>query len=288
SNSAIRGISFWYTNQNKDNNPIVYPFTIGADPSIINPFPGNTLASIVIENIELMAAYNGIDLTACSRHFVRNIVGQVFNIGVKFDYILDVGRVENVHLPLYWSGFRQSIANGGVATTPVIAAYQWGSGTAFLIQRTDAQEVFNCFALGYNRGVWLKSGTQGDPNCQFQGLSFDTCRTCIQIDAGDRDTGLQFTNTFLAAETVFVQTLTTGAAILVSSSFTSHVRFTNGVIWGLSPSVVSNGGNVVFTNMTFNDSNTSIYSVKATGGTIAFNQCQFLKASHHVQLTSGV
>src|SRR5579859_2603965 len=93
---------------------------------------------------------------------------------------------------------------------------------------------------GYNIGVWVTvSATGSDPNCLFQGLSLDANQPGVQIDTGDPEAGLQFTNFFLTGETAAPQTNPNGAAIVITSTFgtnpPSHVRFTNGVIWGISP-----------------------------------------------------
>jgi hypothetical protein len=271
-NSAVRGISFMWPNQNPmAATPTAYPFAIG-------PF-GNTSqgtvgpCDILIENIEIVNAYQGIDLTGAARHVVRNVFGQALSVGLLIEAILtDVGRLENVHFNPYWA----YLQSDGVTLYPV-ALWQFQNGTAFLIKSTCAQMITNCSVFFANRGVWLTTDPLGNtPYCQFQGLSLDTCRIGVQVDAGTSNPGIQFTSSFIAGEQTNPPTLTTGAAILINSSFASHVRFTNGAIWGYTPAVNINGsGEVVFSDFTFNDfSGNPSVQVNGTGGAL-FTGCTF-------------
>jgi hypothetical protein len=126
----------------------------------------------------------------------------------------------------------------------------------------------------------------------FQGLSIDISRTGIQLDAADPDLGVQFTNTSIAPEQVITGNMAPqGAGIVISKTFTSHARFTNGAIWGISPAVkVSGSGSVLLSSFAFNDRDTDVFSVDCSGGAIAVRGCQFLKLppGMHVRLGGSV
>src|SRR5262249_7772887 len=122
-NSAVRGISFLWPNQNKDLAPIAFPFAIG-------PVPGPSAASVSIQDLEFQDAYQGINATHIDRHVIRNVIGQAFFIGILVDGVGDVGRLENVHFIPLWSNFLQNPQTGAV--TPPIALWQFQNGTAFL------------------------------------------------------------------------------------------------------------------------------------------------------------
>jgi hypothetical protein len=280
SNAEVRGISFMWPNQNVNNPPIAYPYAIGKDPT------QTTVVNITIANIELMACYNGINLNGCNRHNVNGVVGQVFNVGVLIDNVSDVGRVQDVHFHPYWSGWNQG-ADGTVM--PAIANWQFQNGTGYLIRYTDSQMFRDCFVFGYNRGVWFNAQTSSQPNCLVHGLSVDTCRIGVQIDAAAQYTGLQFTNCFITGEQAGTQTLPGGAAILISAGVQGNIRFTTGTIWGISPAVVSNGANVMFTDYSFNDTPAAaLFSMTVTGGTMVVTNCQFLRTTNHISLSAAV
>ena len=117
-----------------------------------------------------------------------------------------------------------------------------------------------------------------------------------QIDTADSNMGLQFTNSFLTGEAnVYLPPTSNGAAIVITSGFSSHVRFTNGVIWGVSPAVKVDGiGSVLLSGFTFNDSNVNLASVTGVGpntgvgGTLLVRGCQFAKQTNHVRLGSNL
>jgi hypothetical protein len=145
-NSAIRGISFQWPNQNDPNfrppPKHTYPYAIGPDPNVSGP-----IGNVVIENIELLNAWLGIDLTSMVRHTVRNVLCQAFSVGVLIDNLTEPGgKLENVHLFPGWSGFAQT----QFETTPPIAEYQFMNGTGFLIKGVIGERLTNCCALGYN------------------------------------------------------------------------------------------------------------------------------------------
>src|SRR5262249_55147150 len=149
------------------------------------------------ENLEFVHAFQAINLNGLDRHVVRNVIGQAFSIGILIDAVVDVGRLENIQLAPYWSGFSQ---DGSGAVTPAIAAYQFANGTAYWIKGTDGQMVTNCYAKGHTIGVHIAPTDSPDPmvmpepNCQVQGLTVETCQTGVLIDIGDVEAGLQFTN----------------------------------------------------------------------------------------------
>jgi hypothetical protein len=311
SNSAIRGISFQWPNQisqriqghkhqNQGPNPVVYPYAIGPRTTLSGL--SKPISNVTIENIELFNAFYGIDLTSMVRHTVRNVIGQPLVVGIRIDNVTEPGGlVENVQFVPLWSSFLQSqdpnsLKQLNVKPKTPSGAFQFANGTAFLIQGAVGQRLLNCFCLGYNIGVRVTASAFGSTlaDCQFQGLSTDACRTGVQIDAADPTLGLQFTNFFLTGETdpKFPPTNPNGAAIVVTSSFTSHARFTNGVIWGISPSVtVAGSGSAILSSITFNDDQAGFspkFSVSCTSGTIVVKSCQFLKRDHHVFLDTGV
>jgi hypothetical protein len=245
SNSSLRGISFWWPYQNNiDAPPKPYPFAIG------KATPDDRVATnISISDIELLNCFQGIDLTLCWRHNVRNVIGQAFSTGILIDQVRDVGRIENVHFHALWSGVQFSGQSDQKIVGPQILLYQFNYGTAFKILHSDAQMVRNCFVYVYNKGLWLASPFPQQPvegaYGSFEGMSFDSCATALYLD-GANVPGVQFTNTTILGARVL--------GINITRNFASTVKFTNGCNGnGFGLGVLVNGGNVIFTNFQFAD-----------------------------------
>jgi hypothetical protein len=245
SNSAVRGISFYWPEQDiLMPEPISFPFAIGKDP---NAAP--LITNVSLENLEFLNADKAVDLTGCLRHTVRNIIGQAFSIGILVDQVRDVGRIENVQFHVLWSGVDFTGQSDEHIVGPPILLYQFNNSAAFKILRSDAQMVRNCFAYVYKYGLWLAKPTPGrlfdGPYGSFEGMSFDTCATALYLD-GANVPGVQFTNTTILGSRVL--------GINITGNFTSTVKFTNGCNGnGFGLGVLVNGGNVIFTNFQFAD-----------------------------------
>jgi hypothetical protein len=279
---TVRGISFfWPRQQTSMSPPLSYPFALAKDRL------AGSAVNVTIENIELRNAYQGIDATNMPRHLIRNVVGQAFFMGIVVDAVGDVGRLENVHFAPLWSNYTEPVAP--------VATWQLDNGTAYKFLRTDGQMVTNCFAIYYNIGVLLTAATYPPPNVpwiQFQGLSLDTCRTAIRIEAAETYAGAQFTNCLISAE-INSKTDPNGAGVVVTNTFTSHLRFVGCAFRGYSPAVwlqTGTTGSVDLSACAFYDTLYSgrPYSVTAEAGSIVVSGCQFLKTSKHVSLTGSV
>src|SRR5476651_1874225 len=91
-NSTLKGVVFYYPNQNPNEVPQVYPWAIamrGKNPAVLD--------------VELLNPYNGIDASANERHLIRNISGQPLRRGILVDAVYDIGRIENVHFNPWWN-----------------------------------------------------------------------------------------------------------------------------------------------------------------------------------------
>ncbi len=144
-NSTIKGLSIYYPEQVvTDIHP--YPYTIQVK--------GNR-SSII--DLTIVNTYNGIDCGSVyhGQDYIRNVYMCAMRRGIYIDRIVDIGRVENVHVhPSSWSQI-------GVSEAP-IHDYQWTHLEGFIVGRCDWEYMVNCFV------IWAKVGfrfieTKGDP-----------------------------------------------------------------------------------------------------------------------------
>ena len=144
-NSTIKGLSIYYPEQViTDIHP--YPYTI--------QIKGNR-SSII--DLDMVNVYNGIDCGSVyhGQDYLRNIYMCAMRRGIYIDRIVDIGRVENVHIhPSSWSqtGIQESL----------IHDFQVNNLEGFIIGRCDWEYMVNCFV------IWAKVGfrfieTKGDP-----------------------------------------------------------------------------------------------------------------------------
>ena len=144
-NSTIKGLSIYYPKQiATDIHP--YPWTIQIRGNRSN-----------IIDLDLVNSYNGIDCGSVyhGQDYLRNIYMCAMRRGIYIDRIVDIGRVENVHIhPSSWSrlGVKEAILHD----------FQVNNLEGFIIGRCDWEYMVNCFV------IWAKVGfrfieTKGDP-----------------------------------------------------------------------------------------------------------------------------
>ncbi len=144
-NSTIKGLSIYYPEQIvTDIHP--YPWTIQIKGNRSN-----------IIDLNFVNSYNGIDCGSVyhGQDYIRNIYMCAMRRGIYIDRIVDIGRVENVHIhPSSWGQM-------GVSETP-IHDFQVNNLEGFIVGRCDWEYMVNCFV------IWAKIGfrfieTKGDP-----------------------------------------------------------------------------------------------------------------------------
>jgi len=144
-NSTIKGLSIYYPEQIVTNiHP--YPWTIRIKGNRSN-----------IIDLNFVNSYNGIDCGSVyhGQDYIRNIYMCAMRRGIYIDRIVDIGRVENVHIhPSSWSQM-------GVSEGP-IHDFQVNNLEGFVVGRCDWEYMVNCFV------IWAKVGfrfieTKGDP-----------------------------------------------------------------------------------------------------------------------------
>ena len=276
-NCTLKGVCIYYPDQNEDDVPVAYPWTIAMKEK--NP---------AILECELLNPYRGIDTTTSERHLIRNISGQPLRLGVYVDSIYDIGRIENVHFNPWWS------------MKPKLFDWQMKNGEAFVFGRTDWQYVHNTFCFGYNIGYRFIETPAGVTNGNFLGIGADDCYTAIQIDQC-APMGLLITNgefvSFHGPDPTMVRVSPTNKGV---------VRFSNCAFWGpcRQIGVVEGKGTVGFSDCTFVQwaykdkeegqarsnakDRTDDPALKLLGGTVLVRGCDFQDIKPHILLGKDV
>ncbi len=264
-NSTIKGLVIYYPNQQPDDIPQAYPWSIamrGKNPAVLD--------------VELLNAYNGIDASQNERHLIRNVSGQPIRRGVWIDSIYDIGRLENVHFNPWWS------------MQPRLYNWQMANGEAFIFGRTDWQYVFNTFCFGYKVGYRFMETKTGATNGNFLGIGADDCWNAVLVEQS-APMGILITNgeftSFHGPDPIEVK---------VESKHSGSVRFVNCAFWGPCNQIakIEGRGTVGFSDCTFVQWDLQVKdgrpAITALGGTVIIRGCEFQDNKAQITLGEGV
>lgn len=265
-NSTLKGLEIYYPDQNPDQIPAPYPYTIAMH--------GNNAAVLTVE---LLNPYNGINATGAGRHLIRDVQGQPLRRGIYVDQIYDIGRIENVHFNPWWSWKGE------------VKKWQLHNGQAFIFGRSDWEYVYNTFCFGYNQGYDFVRTHTGACNGNFLGIGADDCFTAVQVDDSEVY-GLLITNgeftSFAGPDPTIVR---------VAPTNKGAVRFVNSAFWGYDnrSADISGSGTVGFTDCTFSSwdskkARRTDATIRAAGGSLIVRGCSFLSTRPMVDLEPGI
>lgn len=190
-NSAgVNGLSIWYPEQS---------------PADIQPYPPSIGhgGGATVENVTFVNSYWGYTTFVhgtTARPFLRNLCGTPLKLGIEFDCLSDIGRIETVHFsPAFWS----DSGLPGAPQTGEHEAWIYQNGTGVIVRRIDWS--YSCYVTieGYAIGLALRPGRHDgkQPNGQSYGFRLLGCRTGIMIEESAY-AGYQFTRfEILDAET---------------------------------------------------------------------------------------
>ncbi len=246
-------------------NPIKYPYAIIAS--------GDSR----IEDIFLLNAYQGIRIVGSPNVLVRNVYGQCLKTGITVDYCLDICRIENVHLSVYFTGLKSPL-------------YKWCQehAVAFEFGRTDWQYCLNTFSYGYNVGYRFyrapdgRYGKGGVCNGNFVGIGAD----CVNygIDVEDCfNIGVSVTNGEFAP---FPRPYSRG--VRLQKTNTGNLNLTNCTFWAAASCIAEvQSGSLNLTNC-----NIASWDIDKSGdpcfilgnGRLNVNSCTFNKGGYLARL----
>ena len=199
SKGAIKGISFWYPNQN---------------PASITPYPytlkisGDTL----VQNVALINSYQGINAYSAAKHIISTVIGSPLFVGITLDAQYDISHQEDVRFsPDFWP---TSKLPGAPAVGGPHATWMRANGIAELLYRGDGEACIDINISGYNVGVMGLQSTNGGPNVSFYGGYISNCATAYLDGAGGGNTGVEFTRITLDGDVALDRTSTPNDASL--------------------------------------------------------------------------
>ncbi|MHB0999087.1 MAG: glycosyl hydrolase family 28-related protein [Armatimonadota bacterium] len=191
-NSTLEGFIIYYKDvmNPETNQPWVYPPCI--QPSTIT-WPGTN--NVVIRHMNIVNAYDAVNLVWSSRVFISDIQGFPIHSGIYIDCCFDSSRFENIH----WT-------HQGSVSDPY-ERWTRQNGTAFEFGRDDFQNVQHSFCRGYKTGFKFditRHVPENDPagkplivprwcNGTFVGCGAFDCGNAIQVNYMQMP-GLMFTN----------------------------------------------------------------------------------------------
>lgn len=263
-NSTLKGVVIFYPDQQSDEEPAAYPWSIamrGKNPAVLA--------------VELLNPYNGIDASRNERHLIRDVQGQPLRRGIFVDHIYDIGRIENVHFNPWWS------------MKPKLFQWQMRNGEAFIFGKSDWQYVFNTFCFGYNVGYKFIQTASGNCNGNFLGIGADDCFTALLVEHA-APMGLLITNgefvSFHGPDPTMVR---------VEATNVGSVRFVNCAFWGPCNQIakIAGKGTVGFSDCTFmqwDHKNEGRHALQIESGSVLVRGCEFQQKKPQIELGEHV
>ncbi len=162
----INNVAFWYPEQTADAS-IQYPPTI------------ETYQYCFVENVTFVNSYFAIQQQRganCPNAW--NIYGTPLNVGIDFDMVVDIARIQEVHFSAdYWLN---SGLPGAPSTEKEIESLErqlYDYAIGITLRRIDWSYVTYSDITGYNIGLLFAQSVEGNyPNGQCVGLTFTDCK----------------------------------------------------------------------------------------------------------------
>lgn len=261
--SALRGLTLFYPDQTQTNPPVAYPWTVravGWDAAIIDVFMLNPYQAI-----DFSTAYVG-------RHTVRGLYAQALYRGIYVDDCHDILRLEDIHLYPFWDFLLSPLKE-----------FMEQEADAFIIGRTDWQQMTNCFCIGYRNGFRFINSPRKEPyepgpgNVIITGGGADSGGVAVRVEQTQAHAGVSFVNCQIFGDIVVEPTNQgpvrfTGCAIFGTMKAENGVRFAQ----------TDGSGPVSFVNCHFRAIHpvaaNAEAGVRAMGGRLTINSCLFQDA----------
>ncbi len=165
--SQVKNLAFWYPEQSVDTFT-QYPPTI------------STYQYTFVQNVTLVNSYFGIqNNTGANCPNAWNVYGTPLNVGLDFDHVIDIARVEELHFAAkYWMYSGLSNAPTSKADVQKLEDQLYNYAIGITLRRIDWSYVTYSDVVGYNIGLLFDLSTNGNnyPNGQCVGLNFTNCK----------------------------------------------------------------------------------------------------------------
>ncbi len=192
--SGVRDLTFWHPEQTPDN-IVAYPFVIASAGG-----------PITIENITLVNAYQGVNMSSASMCFIDNIQGTALKTGFFADKSYAVSRFDKLIFgPDFW---QWSELQGDLLAKGDYANFILANGLGIDIREMDGFHLTECKVWEMNTGLQFDVGITGDnPHGDISGLDFRGCKVALKIKSAK---GLKIVNSYLEGSVAALQNLYTG------------------------------------------------------------------------------
>ena len=260
-NTTLKGLTIFYPEQTKTNPPIPYPWTVQTTAA----------DNLSIVDVLMLNPYQAVDFGSApaGRHYIRGLYAQALRRGLFIDRCLDVGRVEDVHLWPFWTGGIEAVDKFTLA-----------QGEAFILGRSDWQQITGCFCISYDVGFRFVNGRGSGPyagpgNHLITGGGADMCHTAVLVEETQGHAGVSFVNAQLFGD------------VVVKESNHGPVRFTDCGFFGsvdgqrgTALAKLAGPGRVSFNNCHFYcihpESRNASEMIVAENGRLAIQGCVFM------------
>ena len=272
--SALRGMTIFYPNQTQTNPPVAYPWTVasmGWDTAVIDVFMVNPYQAI-----DMSRAYVG-------RHTVRGLYAQALYRGIYVDDCHDIVRLEDVHLFPFWDFLLSPLKD-----------FMEQEADAFVIARTDWQQMTNCFCIGYRTGYRFINSPRTDAlapgpgNVIITGGGADAGGVAVRVEQTQTHAGVSFANCQIFGD-IIVEPTNGGPVRFTGCAIFGTMKAENGVRFAKT----DGAGPVSFVNCHFRaihpDAAKAKMGIQAVGGRLTVSSCLFNDvATDEVVLEPGV
>jgi hypothetical protein len=260
-NATLKGLTIFYPEQTNTNPPIPYPWTVQTTAA----------DNLSIVDVLMVNPYKAVDFGSApaGRHYIRGLYAQALRRGLFIDHCLDVGRVENVHFWPFWTGGQGEVDKFTLA-----------QGEAFILGRSDWQQITGCFCISYDVGFRFVTGRGSGPyagpgNHLITGGGADMCHTSVLVEESQGHSGLSFVNAQIFGD------------VVVKDSNHGPVRFTGCGFFGsvdgkrgTALAKLAGPGRVSFNNCHFYcihpESRNAPEMIVADSGRLAIQGCVFM------------
>lgn len=269
-NAVVRNVIIHYPEQ-KLSDVTPYPWSIRVDGELCQ-----------VLDVTLTNPYQALDLGTKwnELHLVRNVFACPLHTGVFIDQCTDIGRIENVHFnPNFWTRMALKPAFSGGD----IKAYLEKNLVGFKIGKTDWEFISNSFVIFPRIGFHFDDFGHGPGNAVITQSGSDICPVAVRVDRTQSHAGVQFVNG------QFMSTVEVGP------HNQGPVKFTNCGFWGteVTREQIRHEGpsSLVLSACHFtgwDQAREGTPCVRASGGRLLVNACEFLDEKAPILLENGL
>jgi hypothetical protein len=180
SDSAIKGLTFWYPDQ-KPNAPVPCPPTVAGAPTV------------TVEDVTFVNSWEALSIPKSSMLLLRGVYGTAIHRGLMAGRGNALPRFDSIYLsPFYWECWPldpvHAKADRNLAGS--YANLMWQNGIGFSLREMDGCTIINCAISGYAEGIVMEDNSgaasnEGEaPHGRAMRVQLEDCRTALHCRMG--------------------------------------------------------------------------------------------------------